>query len=255
MKPNDDAVQVAALLTAQEFLSGLPADAPKAVRLYAESRVKALSGKKGRRKPTKAAKALPIPAPAISPAPPTRATIAPAPPAPVDALALARAKELVARNDELVKAALKAELVERLRSVRAQLAVKKPQLAVLVARIRQRDADGDSMDHNIAWRRARISALHHERSPVFDYLPGDPDATNWVAEVSRLEKECNAILATASALPNPYFLKSDAVNLQGEIQQLDWTQTNILNRLTNLEGRKFTTWGGRLVASELSGTF
>jgi hypothetical protein len=237
--------QRAAIQSAQGFLSGLPADAPASVREYAAGRVVALEGMPAR--PGKPAKKLA--APAIVPAP---SAAPPAPAASVDPLALERAKALIARNDELVKAALKAELIEKLRVVRAALTDKRPALAVLVARVRQRDADGDAMNHNLAWRRARISALHHERSSVFDFLPDDPDATSWAAEVSRLERECEEILASANALENPYQLKLAAVNLQAEIQQLEWTQTNILNRLNPVRG---SAWGGRLVASELSGTF
>ena len=177
-----------------------------------------------------------MPAPAPPPAPP-------APPTP-DAFAMATARAVIAQADVAAAEVRKALLIEQLKAVRADLAVKRPILAVLASRIMGLRDAGQNLARAIEQRQERISALMAERPVVLDFIPSDPEAVAWRAAVEQRESEIAQLRAAGAALPNLYQLQLSAVTLQGEIQQLEWTQTNILNRLNPVRG---SAWGGHLI--------
>ena len=250
-KPNDDAVT--ALLSAKNFLTALPSDAPAPVRQYAVSRVVALGGKPAKRraalrKPAKPKKFAPAPVARI-PAPPPPAPTAP--PAP-NALEVARAKDVLTRVAQHEADARKAELLVQLRDVRAQLRAARPQLAVLASRVRSLQADGENLSRAISTREERISELYAAKPAVADFLPGDPEVLQWRLALEAKESELAQLRAAGAAMPNLYQLRLEGVELQQRVAALEYAETNILNRLSGVSGK---AWGGRLVAGGISTAF
>jgi hypothetical protein len=240
-KKNNDAVQVAALLSAQEFLAGIPVDAPKAVVDYAAGRVVALGGKPA--KPGKPAKKLVAPAPVPAPVPPTPAPIPPAP----NAFAVAAARAVIAHSDAAATAARKAELVAQLVEVRKLLAVKAPMLAAQRVNLLDLQAQGENIDRAVMRRREQISELLASAPEIAAYLPGDPEAVAHRMQINRYQEEIAQLRAAGAALPVLEIETLAAVTFQNEVRQLQWTQGQILNRLDALSGRVLHPWGGHLV--------
>jgi hypothetical protein len=251
MQKKNNPIQTAALLSAQEFLSGLPADAPAPVRQYAVGRVVALGGKPAKSRPAKLTKKLAAPAPP-TPAPPTPAPPTPAPaPAPIppapSAFAVATARATIAQADAAVAAARKTELVAQLVEVRKLLSVKAPRLAALCINLLELQAQGANIDVAIVRRREKITELLATTPECASWLPNDPEVLAHRAQIARYEDEIAQLHAAGAALPIFEQEVLAAVILQDEVRRLHWTQGSIVNRLDALSGRKLIPWGGKSV--------
>lgn len=241
--------QRAAIDTARQYLTASKEmGAPQAVLSYAAAQLRAALISKAA--PAKAPQAAP-------PAPPP-----PAPaPAPIDAgkvgeirftavapsaFEVAKAHSTLAEAEQAERAASKLILVDQLKTIRVELHALRPKLAALKINLLDMQGNADNVDRAIAVREERVSELMAARPAAADYLTAaeDADVAQWESAIQQKRGELAQLRAHIARLPNLYQERLAGVELSMRINNLQFAETSIINRLSGQSGK---AWGGHLI--------
>ncbi len=145
--------------------------------------------------------------------------------------AVAQARELVAQAEAAQAKERRVQLIDQLKTTRAELRTQQKALEKIRGQVFNGQADLDNVRREIGVVAEALSMFEGQRPSVAGYLPEDPEVLAWRDKCATLEAELERLRAKRVALPNIELLRAEGVNLAQRVQALQFSESNILNAL------------------------
>jgi hypothetical protein len=141
------------------------------------------------------------------------------------------ARVALAEAEVTARAQRRAELIERLSKVRGELHTKSTELELKSRRVFEGQAALENVRGQLMAVLDTLGELEGAKPAVANYLPQDPATIQWQQKHDALVAEHSRLLAVRHGQPDVEVMRFDAVNLIKEVQQLMWSEAEILSQL------------------------
>ena len=141
------------------------------------------------------------------------------------------ARLLIQQAEESQRAVRRAQLIEQLKVIRADIRTYQREFEKLKRQIDKGQTDLDNCRAEIVRHSDALSSTLLQKPAVADHLPLDDDVVDWRSRCETLERGLQILRARRVALPNVELLRIEGVNLAQRIQALQFSANALINTL------------------------
>ncbi len=151
-----------------------------------------------------------------------------------DTVSVDQARAVLTRAEAEQTTQQRAELIQKLSTVRAEHRQAQARYEELATSIKTRRKERAEWQQKINQVVTRIQESWHVRPEVAEYLPDDPEVMEWQRKHTILEQERATLIQNRDQIPDPEGDVKEAgafEGVHGSLAQLEFTERNILAQL------------------------